>query len=1082
MRIEAKFPISKTKIMAPRRRAEILTRPRLIETIHTLLNKKLILISAPAGYGKTSLLVDMVEKSEIPICWLSLDILDQEPQRFLSYFIACIQEKFPAYGTGSTSMLLNAVSIEKENERLVVAVTNEIYETIHEHFAIVLDDYQFIDPIPDIRLFINRFNQLSGEHCHLILASRLLPSLPDLHLLVARDQVGGMSMEDLTFLPEEIQSLFAQNSAKYISVDEAKDIARKTDGWITSITLTGVSASSGSRKSLAPSAKTGIELYDYFSREVLEKQPEDMREFLLLTSLFDDVSINLCVTVLDSLVPDRHLDWKKLFYTLQNNNLFAIPVGIDGLYFRYHHLFQEYLQTKLQEENPEIIRKVMNRLANYYREHQEWEKAHHIYENIRDQAALITLIEESGTYFIQSGRIVTLGSWLERLPVSVLQHNAKLLSLQGAVAYTQGETQLGISLLSQAEIKFRANQDTGNLIYALVRRAAAYRELGDLTRALADSEEVIALTKNSDDPGFQNIFAVAQRVKGMTLFRLGRSVEAVPLMEDALQRLIALKDNEQIPVLEMELGAINYTLGNAETAIRYYLSALRTWETTTGNLGWQSTLMNNLAVMYHYRGEYEKAFEVLEDAIGSAQRSGYTRAQALALTSLGDLLADLQEFERADECFDQALVIASQLGYSFLIFYASIAKARIARLGGRISVADALLKELIGNVQKNSSPAEEALFRMEFGCLLLYQSKTLEAADEIEHAIKLYENDGRILEVCTGKLWLAAARMASGEKDPDRLQLAALTSMYKGLKEPAPIYVTAGEVHHWLDNLNITPKTYLSLQQWFAKAEEFLKNIPAIRRNLRKISKSAFISAPHITIQAFGPVQVCVNGKQITLSDWQTRETRDLFFYFLGSKPCTKEEIAIVFWPDISSARLKMRFKTSLYRLRHAVGQNSILFEGERYRFNHALDYEYDLETYKDYVEKARNTKNAVEGATFLQAAVDLVKGAYLADIDAVWCDAERSQFEMQYHNILIRLAELYLEIGKSERTLEICQDALENDRLLEDAYRLMMRAHAAQGDTAAVARVYKTCCRVLAAELGIKPSRETEKLYQHLF
>src|SRR5512140_1720782 len=120
------FPISKTKIMAPRRRPEIVTRSRLIDEFHDLLNKKLILLYAPAGYGKTTSLIDLSMLSEIPICWLSLDALDQEPQRFLAYFISCIQQRFDTFGKESFSALNSLASLDKENERLVVTITNEI--------------------------------------------------------------------------------------------------------------------------------------------------------------------------------------------------------------------------------------------------------------------------------------------------------------------------------------------------------------------------------------------------------------------------------------------------------------------------------------------------------------------------------------------------------------------------------------------------------------------------------------------------------------------------------------------------------------------------------------------------------------------------------------------------------------------------------------------------------------------------------------------------------------------------------------------------------------------------------------------
>jgi len=1080
MPVEPLFPISKTKIIPPRRRAEIITRPRLIETIHSLLNKKLTLISAPAGYGKTSLLIDLADKSEIPVCWLSLDLMDQEPQRFLAYFIACIQEKFPAFGTESLAMLRNTTSVEKENERLAITFTNEIYQEIHEYFAIVLDDYQFIDPVPEIRFFINRFIQLTGENCHLILASRVLPTLPDLHLLVARDQIGGMSLEDLAFLPEEIQALFAQNSSQLISIDEARDLASKTDGWITSIALTGLSFEKGNLTQRNPAARTGIELNDYFSIEVLDRQTPEVREFLLLTSLFDDVSVDMCSNVLEPLVGIQKLDWMKVFDFVQSNNLFAIPVGNEGIYFRYHHLFQEFLQSKLQETYPNIIKKVMVRLAKFYQERNEWEKAHHIYENIGDLNARIALIEGAGTFFIRNGRVATLGNWLERLPISVLQQNPILLSLQGAVASTQGDPQLGVSLHSQAEVKFRSAGDDENLSTTLVRRAAAYHELGEYTNSLADIDEVIKLCGDKKDHYTLGNLATAQRIKGQCLFRIGNTLQALNQFQEALDLFMVIGDKTSIPILEMELGAVQYTLGNDDIAIKLYRNALRAWE-ATGNLGWQATLRNNLGVLYHYRGEYEKAFEMLEGAIECAQKSGYVRAQALALSSLGDLLADVHEFERSEESFDQALIIASQLGYSFLVFYSSVAKARAARLGNHLALAETILRDLFVHVQQKTTPAEEALFRLENGCLLIHTHKLNEGLSELERAVSLYEQNGQTLETCVGRLWLSAVMEVSGMTIAGELKYSELLSTYKSLKEPAPLHSAAAEIQRWAKKNNLHLHNFDLMQDLVKKAEQFTKNIPTIRRRLRRISKSAFLSAPRLVIRALGPAQVILNGKVITISDWQTRETRDLFFFFLHSKPITKEKLAAVFWPDISPERLRMRFKTSLYRLRHAVGQNTILFEGDCYRFNHDIDYEYDLETFDDLIEQATQAKTPAENATLLQAAVDLVKGQYLADIDWEWAEQERSHLEMQYHFALIRLADLYVDTSQAGRAIKICQIALENDRLMEEAYRISMRAYALMGDKAAVAHAYQTCRETLSNELGIKPSKETEILYKQL-
>ena len=1081
MEMPTPFPISKTKIIVPKRRPEIITRPRLIEALYDLLDKKLMLISAPAGYGKTSLLIDLVSQSEIPVCWLSLDLLDQEPQRFLSYFVACISERFPAFGIESFAALQNFSSVANDTERLVITLTNEILFNVPEHFAIVLDDYHFINSVPEIQNFINRFSQLASENCHLILVSRTLPFLPDLHLLAAREQVGGISFEDLAFLPEEIQIFFKQNSSEKLSLEDANKLAKETEGWVTSLTLSRLSRIGVQSYKGSFGARTGVEVFDYFAREILEKQPADIREFLRLTSLFDEIETDLCHQVLAPLLKEHSQGWKALFETVQKSSLFVIPLGREGKSFRYHHLFQDFLQADLQATDPHLAYEVMSRLAQRYVEQHEWEKAHFIYESIGDQDALIALIEQAGAYFIRNGRVVTLGNWLEHLPVSLLQQRPVLLSLQGIVIYTQGETQLGISLLSQAEAAFRENRDINNLCIALVRRAAAYRQLGNYALALADADEAIELTRDERKDSLRDSFAAAQRIKGTILYRLGKVSNAVPWLENSLQLFSSLNEPSYIPILEMELGLAHSGLGNDDAALKLYHHALKTWE-TTGNLGWQASLLNNLGVFYHSRGVYEQAFTMLEKALECARRSGYVHTQALALCSLGDLLADLQDFDRCDECYDQALIIASQFADRYLVFYASLAKARLARLKNNFGLADRLLLDLSSYVENRiASSDEEALFQLEYGCLLLCSGKTHESVDQITHAVTLCEEGGRILDLCVGRLWLACALFADGKKENAASQLRILFSASRNLKQPGFLYVNAGQARQWLEKFERSEDVAGFLEQLITKAGQFERNIPALRRKLRQVSQTISISPPHLVIRAFGPTQVIYNGKKITLSDWQTKETRDLFFFFLTSKPATKEEIASMFWPDISPSRLKMRFKTSIYRLRHAVGQETILFEDERYQFNRGVDYEYDLENFQQLLKQVDKAEKNDEIAVLLRTAVDLVKGPYLANIDTEWAYLERTGINARYQTALLRLAEIYLGEGQAEQTLETSRIALDADPLIEEAYRLSMRAYAALGDRASIVRQFRTCSDIFQDELGINPSRETELLYRQL-
>src|ERR1044071_7406981 len=271
------LPISRIKVRIPFRRRELITRPRLIESLFDQFEKRLLMLVAPAGYGKTSLLVDFAQQSELPICWFSLDSLDQEPQRFLRYMIAAIAERFPDFGKDSLAALESMISFQQDEERLLVTITNEINALINEHFVFILDDYHMVANVAFIGHVISRMIQLTGENVHFILAARNLPDLPDAPLMIARNQISGLSFEELSFQPEEIQQLFKQNNNIALEPQDAKAIVDKTEGWIAAIHLTN--GRLGVLPQMHPLQSTR-ELFDFFSQEVLLRQPDQVRRFM----------------------------------------------------------------------------------------------------------------------------------------------------------------------------------------------------------------------------------------------------------------------------------------------------------------------------------------------------------------------------------------------------------------------------------------------------------------------------------------------------------------------------------------------------------------------------------------------------------------------------------------------------------------------------------------------------------------------------------------------------------------------------------------------------------------------------------
>jgi two-component SAPR family response regulator len=292
--------------------------------------------------------------------------------------------------------------------------------------------------------------------------------------------------------------------------------------------------------------------------------------------------------------------------------------------------------------------------------------------------------------------------------------------------------------------------------------------------------------------------------------------------------------------------------------------------------------------------------------------------------------------------------------------------------------------------------------------------------------------------------------------------------------------VQAGRVAQWMqksENNQLLEDPVLA--KFFEQAEMARRSIDSMVKHPKKTLETV-VNAPQLEIVSFGEVQVRRNQRVVGSSDWQTREARDLFFFLLQSPPLSKEQIALEFWPDISPARLKMRFKINIYRIRQAVGQDVILYENERYGFNRTVNHTWDRKKLDGILNIVQNMEGA-EKFKLLKEAMGILRHPYLADLDAEWAMADRLMYQEKYQEILVELATAYLEMDQPRDCLKTAGLALEADPLLESAHRLMIQAYATLHDPAGMTLQYRRYQQVLLVELGIQPSSEMSALYEHL-
>ncbi len=1069
------IPVTRTKVILPRRRADLLSRKRLIDLLYDLLDYKLIILTAPAGYGKTSLLIDFAHKTDLSVCWYSIDMLDLDPQRFLAHFLAAIAQRFPEFGNQSMAALQSVSQASIDDEGLVSTIVNDAYEHIREHFLLVLDDYHLINDSKEIDHFVNRFIQDMDENCHLVLSSRTLLTLPDMPVMVARSQVAGLSFEELAFRPDEIQMLVLQNNQTTISEGIAEELARETEGWVTGLLLSTQTMWQGMVDRLRVARVSGVGLYDYLVQQVLDQQSPQIREFLLYTSYLEEFDAELCKAVFG---PNQ--DWSKLVEIILQNNLFVLPVGEDGRWIRYHHLFRDFLQSRLEQEFPDQRNSFLRRIGEVYADRGEWEKAFANYRRLGDIHTTARLIVRAGTQLISSGRMLILNDWLATIPDHVLRNYPELLSIKGVVLASLGKVEAGLPHLNQAVAAMRASQDSPNLALTLVRRATANRFQGKYQDSYDDALEALRLAEQDDSLQIQK--AEALRTLGVNLYYMGRLTDAIERYRQSLEIYESLNDQQNEAMLFMELGLVFMNTGRYSLALNYYQQSLNFWR-ESGNILRVATLYNNIAVLYHLTGKYSQAAGFYEEGLTQAKQAKHPRTEAYILSGIGDLYADLLASGAAIEAYQKAREVARQINYRFLLIYVDLAEAMQARRSGDLAQAHHFLDFALRRVDEGRSGFEKALYELEAGQLCRVESQHSEAVRLIESAAKIFEEGGHRVEAARAYLQLAATIYEAGDVETAIKRLDRAFELAADLDSQHVLVVAGQDAQALLEAVKEKPYHHPQAANLLTQVLHFIKNIPSIRRHLRPHVAAVPFAPPKITIQAFGRAQIELDGIPVTVPEWQNQKRVREFFFYLLQYPdgLTKEQIGVAIWPESSSGQLKLQFKNTIYRLRLALGQDVISFNDDLYWFNRHLDYEYDVEIFTSKLEQAREAQTVGEKMALLREAIGIYKGAYLAEFELSWPEIEREHLRQLYVDAALELASIHLEAGNYGATLECCHNLLAEDMCLEEAHRLAMRAYAGKGNRAAVRRQFESCKKALMQDYQSTPSSQTYLLYEAL-
>ncbi len=564
-----------TKLYIPPARSKIVPRHRLIEQLNKGLHHRLTLISAPAGFGKTTLVSEWIVGCERPTAWVSIDEGDSDPISFLTYLISAMQTINA--GIGSEVLEVIQASQLPPIESILTTLLNEI-STIPNEFVLVLDDYHLIDArlVDDTLTFL--LEHLPPQ-MHVVITTREDPNFP-LARFRARNQLTELRVTDLRFTPLEAAEFLNQVMDLSLSAKDVAALETRTEGWIAGLQLAALSMQGHQDIPGFIQAFAGDHRYivDYLVEEVLKRQPESIRNFLLQTSILDRMNGPLCDAVIGQ--PGA----KALLETLQRGNFFLIPLDDKRHWYRYHHLFAEVLHMHLMTEQPDQIPVLHRRASEWYEQNDSTPEAIHHALAAQDFDRVADLIERVLPILQQSRQEPALLVWLKALPDELFQ-NRPVLSVHYAGTLLQNGQLDGVEsrlrdaerwLVVPADLHERpisVNEEDFKRLPAFVAmyHAAIALAQGDVVNATKHARKVLELAREDDE--FPR--GAASSLLGLASWTSGDLETAYRMFADGMSYLQKVGFISDVIGGSVTLADIRITQGRLREAMSIYEHGLQ---------------------------------------------------------------------------------------------------------------------------------------------------------------------------------------------------------------------------------------------------------------------------------------------------------------------------------------------------------------------------------------------------------------------------------------------------------------------------------------------------------------------------
>lgn len=1035
-----------------------LHRERLVDALHGEVERKVIAIAAPAGYGKTTLLADFSADTDLPVCWARLSEADRDYAHLSEVVYASLSKRFRRLGSSPIKPRPRTSSPQE----LGSTIGHAISESIPEAFVFIIDDVQILDRDEASLEFLDSMVLASPEQATFILSGRRVPEI-SLGRLMAEGNLVGFGPNDLAISKDELVRLSNLAGGILTRDRDVEALLEESQGWITGVLL---SSSFARHRLRLPSLDDQSLVYEYLASATLNRMPADVREFLLESSIPPRLTAEECDRLRGA------SDSEELLNYAVQSGLFIVATGEHPPTYEYHPMFSDFLQETLRAADPGRFRTLNIRAADEYRDSGDYGTAVNLYLKAGEVNTAVDVMPDASRLATDRGWLSTLEDWREALK----SYGHKVPELELNIArclMDRGRLTDAVSLLREIDL---GDEGIAHLD-RLQMLVYAQLNLGERSEAIANLEQLSALARESHEAATKAKYsAVGARFRAMLLLRDSSDyLEALDLCRRAVDFFTGVRGEEPNLIAALHTQtAILESLSRFREALASAAQALDI-QGRISSPAELSTALCNLGVLYHQTGEFEDSLEHFTGALRQSKLGASEVAECYVLISQADLFNDLGLARQSGELYEKGLELALRLNRRDLVVYACAKIAMLHRRRTTRGVAVTWIQramQLAAEDAKNSALLGVERLGIELGTNRESASESLE---KIVSDSERRESAPRSDEVLAC-YFLAHACFNREELSESTGFLRRLFAM-----------VSRGETHQTVASEFLSDPGFYEFARLemggdlgFSMVESRVTTMQGMQSQFGEVGPRRAPSKKGLRIDALGPLRI--HFEQEDFTDDLKPQAREVLVFLADRGSTEKEDLAEVFWSSHPPGRRIANLHMAVYSLRACLSKEAISLDGVSYQVSPGLQMGYDVLEFEKAASIAERLPAGDPRRLFaITQALSLYTGPFMVGYESDWVIDRRRDVELRYLDLVGLHAEETLVRNQPRLALARLRDALTVEPLRDDLNAKYIEALEQLDQRTEAIRHYQRYRDQLDAELGLEPSDEVEQVYLRL-